>query len=94
MKIFKKNNWENITYVDGHNHPIEFKEGATELVKLPDGEEIFVLIKAQKLTKIVHDHGNNYPVEQKIYGFIIDVHGLRLWVDIEDVELLRGKKHV
>lgn len=81
-----KNQWMHLTYKLGERD-IPLDQVARAEVRFPDGTTHRVMVFWRHRGGTYGDMGHTYPYKQSIPYFDMDVHGLRVMIDLADVQV-------
>lgn len=101
VKLEKGNDWGSTFYalpgvlIRGGTH------GASDGVKLDpkrrysvrfsDGHVVECSLRTMTAQGTVGDHGHTYHFTNERIGAVVEFHGLNLWVEVNEIELLRSE---
>jgi hypothetical protein len=68
---------------------VSLKEGVQVSLKMPDGTVLHEPLAVKQEKGHSTDHGGITRWVYEWFGFNLDLHGLKVWVPITDVEVLR-----
>lgn len=66
-------------------------EGREYIVRFPDGTTMPCELVGRQRESVDHGHGYTHRTLRINYGARIEFHGLNLWVEVNEVEMLRSE---
>lgn len=101
MKLARGNDWghEYVTYAPDRRHcrslgrqadALDLKDGQLVRVRFPDGSTATKAICTRSYSTTVGDMGHVYPVSYDLPGVEVHVHGIEVWLPLDELELEAG----